>query len=134
MLKAGNQTLVKINNQNAIIKFIIKNGPISRAELAKRLKISKPTVSTNVEGLLEKNILLEVGRGETHIGKKPILLDFNKNYKYVLACDLSRNNSKIAVSNLQGEIVAEDKIVIYNNLAGRDMKEYIKNSVLGFLN
>lgn len=68
--------------------YIIKNGPISRADLSKRLKISKPTVSANIMELLEMNLLKEIGLSETDIGKKPMLIDFNKDVRYVLAIDL----------------------------------------------
>jgi len=112
MAKAGNQGLVRINNQNAIIEYIRDHGPVSRADLSKILKISKPTVSTNVEALLQRNILLEVGPGTTSIGKKPTLLEFNKNHKLVLACDLSREHPYIALGNLIGDILAESKVQI----------------------
>lgn len=107
MAKAGNQGLVRINNQNAIIEYIRNHGPISRAELAKCLKISKPTVSTNVEALLQRNILLEMGPGSTTVGKKPTLLEFNHNHKLICACDLSREHTTLVIGDLKGNLIAE---------------------------
>ena len=112
MAKAGNQGLVRINNQNAIIEYLRDHGPLSRADLAKCLKISKPTVSTNVEALVERGILHEVGLGTTSVGKKPTLLEFNKNHKLILAVDLSRENSKFALGNLGGDILAQVSICL----------------------
>ena len=87
IVPAGNQTLLKRNNQRAITNYIIEHGPISRADLSKRLKISKPTVSANVTELIDMNLLKEIGFCETDIGKKPMLVDFNKNVQYVLVLD-----------------------------------------------
>ena len=86
-MDAGNQTLLKKNNQRAIVETILKHGPISRADLSKKLKISKPTVSANVTELLESNLLREIGYSATDVGKKPMLLDFNREVRYVLALD-----------------------------------------------
>ena len=60
-MPAGNQTLLKQNNQRAIAKYIIEHGPISRADLSKKLAISKPTVSANITALLERDLLMEIG-------------------------------------------------------------------------
>lgn len=103
-MKAGNQTLLKKNNQRAIIDYIIAHGPISRADLSKKLKISKPTVSANMTELLNMKILQEIGYSETDVGKKPMLVDFNKTYRYVLALDFisfyAQNRISVSVCDL----------------------------------
>ncbi len=113
-MDAGNQTLLKKNNQRAIIDYIIKNGPISRADLSKVLKISKPTVSANVTELIQMDLLTEIGFSETCVGKKPMLVDFNKDFKYVLALDfisyITRNKISVAVCNLYCEPIFTDNI------------------------
>lgn len=113
-MKAGNQTLLKKNNQRAITEYIIKNGPISRADLSKVLKISKPTVSANIAELLELNLLKEIGYSETDIGKKPMLVDFNRDYQYVLALDFisfyTKNMVSLALCNLYCETIFQEII------------------------
>lgn len=103
-MKAGNQTLLKKNNQRAITDYIISHGPISRADLSKKLKISKPTVSANMTELINMRILIEIGYSETDIGKKPMLVDFNSTFRYVLALDFisyyAQNRISVAVCDL----------------------------------
>jgi predicted NBD/HSP70 family sugar kinase/biotin operon repressor len=100
MTQAGNQSMVKKNNQRAIVKYLINNGATSRADLAKILKVSKPTISKNTNELIEKGILIEAGKGANELGKKSILVDFNKIHKYVLGIDISKKRFKITVGDL----------------------------------
>lgn len=120
-MKAGNQTLLKKNNQRAIADYIIKKGPISRADLAKYLNISKPTVSANITELMEKNLLMEIGYSETDIGKKPMLVDFNKNVQYILALDfisyITKNIVTVSVCNLYCEPLFTDTIDLGENFS-----------------
>jgi DNA-binding Lrp family transcriptional regulator len=56
-------------NKNLIVDIIRKEGPISRADIAKRLCLSKPSVSNNVAELLKAGIVMEVGPGNNSIEK-----------------------------------------------------------------
>lgn len=132
-MDAGNQTLLKKNNQRAIADYIIKNGPISRADLSKRLKISKPTVSANITELMDMHLLKEIGFSETDIGKKPMLVDFNKDFKYVLALDfisyITRNKISVAVCNLYCEPIFIDNIELPYSFSAGIIKNYVPEAL-----
>lgn len=132
--KAGNQTSLKKNNQKAIMDYIIANGAISRADLSKILKISKPTVSANVTELMENDLIHEIGYSETDIGKKPMLIDFNKNYQYVLVLDfisyISKNIVTIAVCNLYCEILFSDTIDLGEDFSAKTVLSEFPKQVL----
>lgn len=98
------QSSVRISNQELIIDYLIKNGETSRAKLAKDLSMSKPTVSLNAEKLIEKKLIIETGEGQSSGGRKPTLLNFNYDYKFLVAIDLNRNQPLIALSNLSGQL------------------------------
>lgn len=100
MTRAGNQSMVKKNNQKAIVKYLMENGAASRADLAKVLEVSKPTISKNTNELIEYGILIEEGKGDNELGKKSILVNFNKDHKYVLGIDISKRRFKIALGDL----------------------------------
>jgi len=99
------QSSVRISNQELMIEYLMKNGETSRAQLAKDLSISKPTVSLNAEKLLEKELLIETGEGLSSGGRKPTLLNFNYDHKIIVAIDLNRNQPLIALSNLSGRLM-----------------------------
>lgn len=118
-MKAGNQTLLKKNNQRVLIDYIIKNGATSRADLAKCLKISKPTISSSVAELNQMKILKEIGVTVTEVGKRPMLYDMNYDIKYVVALDfisyITKNIVSVAVCNLAFEIIFTETIKLDEN-------------------
>lgn len=102
---AGNQKLVRTTNQSLIIETVRKSGQISRAELAKALNLSAPSVSNNIDMLLKQNILKEIGEGQSIGGRKPILLEFNNEYGYIIAIDLSGEDIRIVLGDLSGTVL-----------------------------
>lgn len=130
---AGNQSMVKENNQQFIIEALIKKGATSRAELAKLLKLSAPSVSNNINQLLQKKILLEVGEGDSIGGRKPILLDFNYDYGYIIGVDLSSQNLKIALSNLKPEIIELRTVDISGERNGKSILKLMNATIADIL-
>ena len=130
---AGNQLMVKENNQQFIIDTLIKKGAASRAELAKNLKLSAPSVSNNIQQLLRQKILLEIGEGDSLGGRRPILLDFNYNYGYLISVDLSSHNLKIALANLKPEIIELRTIDISAEKNGKNILNIIVKNISDIL-
>ena len=110
MRNPANPSSVRVNNQKLIIEHIRSQKSASRADLSKALSISKPSISTNVDGLIDQGILLEQGSGTSSGGRKPTMLIFNGNYRCILSMDLNRNKPMIALSNLNKEILKVIKI------------------------
>lgn len=135
--KASTQTNVKLNNQKIILKLLINEGPMTRAELAKQMKSSKPTISKNVDALLKEKKLLEIGKDDNMVGKKGILLDINEDYAHVLSIDLSKNKFRVVVSNLKKQWIHEfsESLDPYFETGNQDhidvlklLKEFIKTN------
>lgn len=119
-----NQRQVKTTNQSLIIKEIRNDGQISRSSLAKKLKLSAPSISNNIDDLISRNIIFETGIGQSDLGRKPIKLEFNYSYGFVVAVDMISNVVRIAVSDLSGtnilaEDVIDDAIIINENVMER---------------
>jgi predicted NBD/HSP70 family sugar kinase len=89
-----------------ILDLIWSDGPISRAELARRLGISKPTASTLVQILKEANLVVETGIGETTGGRKPVLFDLNSTAGYVVGMDIGGTSARAVLADLRGNIIA----------------------------
>jgi len=103
--KADTSMLKKVNT-GIIIDFIkkFKNG-ISIVQISKNTNISKPTVGKIVDELIQKKILLNLGKGSSKNGRKPNIISFNKDYGFIISLDLGPDDHKIAISNLDGEII-----------------------------
>lgn len=105
MKKVGNQTFVKETNKKLIVDLLKKTGPISRADIRKFVKLSAPTISTNVERLLKDGLLQKSGRGSSMGGRTANFYDVNYNYGYIISIDLSQSNTFISISNLKPETI-----------------------------
>ncbi|KUO51624.1 MAG: hypothetical protein APF76_13340 [Desulfitibacter sp. BRH_c19] len=121
----GNQHLVRKTNLKLIIETIKRKGTISRAELAKELILSAPSVSSNIDQLLKMDLLREVGEGDSGGGRKPILLEFNKEYGYVIGIDLSSENCRTALGDLLGNIIAMEQFSLPEDKDGEKIIEKI---------
>lgn len=99
----GNLELIRDINTQSVIRTIIENGPISRAAIAAHLGLTKATISAIVQVLLDRNLILEIGSDDTKKGRKPVLLQFNKDCGYIISMDLSTDTITLLTANLLGE-------------------------------
>lgn len=108
----GNQELIRDINSRLVLTYIINNGPISRAALSKTLGLTKATVSTIVQQLIDKQLIIELGSDNTSRGRKPILLTFNPKCGYVISIDLDWDKITFMSCHLEG---ADYEIIHYSN-------------------
>lgn len=128
--QASTQSNVKLKNQEIILQLLLAEGPMTRADLAKKMNSSKPTISKNVEELLGDKKILEVGKDDNLVGKKGMLIDINADYTYVLALDLSKNQFRAVIANLKEEWLATSRTPLDKYLSeGNDFEV----DVLGIL-
>lgn len=98
---------VREQNEALVLKTIIAQKEISRAELAHQTALNKASVSDITKTLLEKNFIFEtrVGDASTAGGRKPILLTFNPNAGLVITIDLGAKYIEAALSTLAGALL-----------------------------
>lgn len=114
MFRTADQSSIKLINCKAIVETLIENGNMSKSNLSKFLHISKPTVTENVNVLINLGIVHEIGQGSSNSkgGRKPTLLEFNKQYKYIVAIDLKLIDPIFAIGDLSFNILNEKKLYI----------------------
>lgn len=95
---------IAVANQTMILNMVRESKTTTRAKLAQQLHLSPPSVSSNVERLLNKRVLVECGSDNEkpeRPGRKGVLLMLNPEYKKILAVDLSSKTIRIGLGNLQ---------------------------------
>lgn len=95
-----NQQSIKQFNTNKILKILQNNITISRSDIAKTSNLNKATVSSIIRDLIKEDLVFDLGPGDSNGGRKPNLLKFNPNKKYVIGIDIGVNNIHCIVMNL----------------------------------
>ncbi|MCD6099882.1 MAG: ROK family transcriptional regulator [Candidatus Marinimicrobia bacterium] len=107
-----NVHLIKELNESRVLKLIKKERMISRIELARKTNISKVAISEIVNRLINQGYVVEVGKGNSTKkgGKKPTLLKLNPENGYVVGLEIKSKKTRVAIANLNSEIVAEGEV------------------------
>jgi excisionase family DNA binding protein len=73
MLAKGDNRAIREVNRSIVVDLVRRGGRISRTELARRSKLTKPTVSTIIFELIDEGVVREVRFGESvsHEGRRP---------------------------------------------------------------
>jgi N-acetylglucosamine repressor len=97
----ANLQLVKETNMTLIFNLIYQLRPVSRIELAKKTKLSPTTVSSLVDELLQRKMVMESGVGETGTsGRKPIMLDIDAKGGFVVSIEMVKNGFHCSLYDL----------------------------------
>lgn len=99
----GSKELIRDINTTLVLETIINSKQISRASISKLLGLTKATISAIVQDLMNRNLVMEIGSDDTSLGRKPILLSFNKKAGYAISVDLSVETISLLLTDLQGE-------------------------------
>lgn len=107
-MQKGNAAYIKTMNKRLILKCVMEEDAISRAAIAKKLSLSKPTISTLVNDLLEDQWLIETGNGSASRegGRKPVNLTFNAKRSYIVGIDIGGTNVGMGITDLNGHVCA----------------------------
>ncbi len=109
-MPVGNSTgILRLMNEQAILDAVISAGSLTRADLARRTSLSKPTVSQTVAWLVEAGLLAESGRLEGRPGRVGTLYGLNSAVGAVAGVDLGARKVSAALSDIYGEILVEDE-------------------------
>ncbi len=88
----------------SILRLIWEEERISRAEIARRLDVSRSTVSEIVDGLLETGLIAEAGVGASSGGRRPIVLSFEYDAFSLLGVDLGASHVSVVITDLRGRV------------------------------
>ena len=126
MTQGNNPVRVKKQNEVLVKEIIYKYGPISRSQIAERLSLTPPTITTNVNALLKQGLVYETEEGEEKpehapaghktLGRKPVKIDFVENARYVIGAEINKYQIAVCLMNLRGKV------------AGRKSRTYMRES------
>lgn len=122
-------------NQRAVLEEVYNVSTTSRTALSKSLSMSKPAITANLANLIELGIIQEVGDGAVTAngGRKPKLLSFNKDHRYIVTVDLNYRNPLFVLGNLKNEVISEFSMQVSNETLLESYDSIIKSTIKVFL-
>lgn len=112
-MKPVNQQQIKDLNMKRLYASIYSTPGISRAELAKRTKLSKTTVSTLVDELIERAFIQDNGIVEsTALGRRPNSLHIRRNSHYIVVFNWYENQIYTHLVDIAGTSVFQEVRVL----------------------
>jgi predicted NBD/HSP70 family sugar kinase len=96
-----------LTGAGSVLRLIRDGDASTRADLARRTGLARSTVAQRVDALLAHRLVYEAGDSASTGGRPPTVLAFNHQAGVVLVADLGATHSRLAVSDLGGEPLAE---------------------------
>ena len=91
--------------EQGVLDLLRREGPMSRAAIARRCNVSKPTVSSIVENLLAVRLVVERGRDTQANGRPGRLLAFNGAAGFVVGLDVGGTTTRAVLADLEGTVM-----------------------------
>jgi DNA-binding Lrp family transcriptional regulator len=92
-----------------VLNYVRDRGPISRAEIARRTKLQRSTISEIVDSLLEEGLVEEVGSGQSTGGRCPTLLALRTTGAAAIGIDIAPTRTTVATSDLAGGLLESEE-------------------------
>jgi predicted NBD/HSP70 family sugar kinase len=109
--------MIGVNHQNmnetnkyVLLKSIVTQAPISRAELSQITGLNKMTVTGLVNEYIEKGIVGECGEANSTGGRKRVFLDVLPDSLLTLGIYIGRDILKVGIINLKGQILQSESL------------------------
>jgi len=99
-----------------ILNEVVKDGPVTRKDLAQRLGLSIPSTSRSVNGLLNNSVIHEYIPPVSGLGRKPASLEYKKHSLVIIAMS-------IMPRGIEGSLVDFDGDLLFNISVNSDIEK-----------
>ncbi len=104
-LRNGSTTLIRELNRTAVLSLIGREGPIARVELARRLGLSRATLTAVTRGLLDQGLIEIVEQRKSRVGRPPVLLGLVATAAHAVGLKLAPDRVVGVRVNLDGVVL-----------------------------
>ncbi|HYJ46182.1 MAG TPA: ROK family transcriptional regulator [Pyrinomonadaceae bacterium] len=109
-------------NRRIALNLIREHQPISRADLARRMDVTRGVASVLVQELIEQGLIYEGATGDTARGRKPTFLHIRTQDRLAVAVDVRFSKTFLMLSDFSGRQLA---LEIYDTVFS--IPEFIKD-------
>src|SRR3954470_4781915 len=93
----------------AMLRLIRDGRASTRAELVALTGLARSTVAQRMDALLAQRLVVPAGASASTGGRPPKTFAFNRNAGAVLAADLGATHSRVAVTDLAGDVIVQTR-------------------------
>lgn len=110
---ANNKESMKRENRRLVMQ-LLHGAALSRAELSKKTHLTQAAISSIVEELITEGIIFESGKvAKTQTGRRPITLEINAGWGYVLGISIDHDGIELGLLDLNGKILGHPVMLPY---------------------
>lgn len=123
-------TYLKKHNEALLLREIYAHKAVSRVQLAKLTKLSKPSVTELTQGLIEKGLIYEIGPEHVRdkVGKKPTLLALNSDAYQMICVAIHHTTIVVSLLDLRVQVIEMERVPL-NGLTGQDVVDLISEII-----
>jgi predicted NBD/HSP70 family sugar kinase len=89
-------------NRTIALNLVREHGPLSRADLSRRMGVSRGMITPLVNELLEEGLIYEGDTAQAPRGRRPTLLHLRYRDRLVVAVDLRASHTAVQISDFAG--------------------------------
>ncbi len=106
MKKTITPNQIKQNNRSLIYDYIYKNRKVSQQDISYDLRLSRPTVTTNLAAMENDGLIQKNGRIDTElVGRKAAAYSIVTDYRISIGVEILKKEVKMIAVNLYGEMI-----------------------------
>jgi N-acetylglucosamine repressor len=104
----------KLKNKKVVLELIRSDGPLPVSQIAKKARLSIPTVHKIAKEFVQKGFVVPAGKGLSTEdgGKKPVFFGFNCRYAYALAVYIGADSITVAITDACANILHSEEIAM----------------------
>lgn len=108
-MKIINQESVRKENLIHVLQIISQDGPISRADITKRMKMSATSSSRILQLLEELELIKELDIEQNKIGRRSMSYIVNEDAVLFVGVQVDKTYFKVGIMNFSGELIYVDE-------------------------
>lgn len=93
-----------------VLELIREHGALTRGDVLNLTGLSRMTVSTRIDALLETGLIVEKGIERVTGGRPSRRLEFNNSHATVIAASVDTTHTTVALTDLDGHVIAQERI------------------------
>jgi len=126
----GNVQLMQKINRLKVLNYIRQHSEAARPEIAKSTGLSPSSVTNIVTYLMDKKLVIEVGRVDSkEVGRKAALIRFNPSAASIISINIEISRITMALTDLDGNIISKNEVRLYKQETNDEVLKIIEKGV-----